>query len=585
MGSVLRTGLLAGLLWLGACGSDLPDSRTETASAQDTAAQRTREAVITAANPHAVEAGLAMLRRGGSAVDAAIAAHAVLGLVEPQSSGLGGGGFMLTYRAEDGSVTALDGRETAPASAAPDMFLDEDGEPLHFFSRVQSGHGIGIPGTVALYALAHERDGRLPWPDLFQPAIDLADAGFEVSPRLHDLLQRVSRFTDIDQHPVSGAYFFPDGEALPVGTLRRNPEHADTLRRVAREGADAFRRGPIVDSIIQAAAEEPRPARLDVTDFEDYQAIIREPVCGPYRGYRICSMPPPSSGVALLQMLGLLERLHPGGITDSVAGWAAVIDAMKLAYADRDHYVADADFVPVPVADLLHPDYLDQRAAQRSEPAEESTPGDPGALLHGEPILTRWALDDGGDASGTTHLSVVDADGNAVAFTASVEFAFGSQRMAAGIIVNNELTDFAARPEIGGQPVANAVAPGKRPRSSMTPVLVFDPDGELFMVTGSPGGNSIIAYTLKSILGIIDLKLDAAGSVALPNIIARGLPVQVEHDRADPDLVQGLRDLGYPIAERGGENSGIHLIVMRPEGSDAAADPRREGTVGRFSPE
>jgi len=583
------TTMRALLLWLPmliavGCGAEVSEN-VATKDPTPGAPSGHREGVITAANPYAVEAGMAMLRQGGSAVDAAIAAHAVLGLVEPQSSGLGGGGFMLAYDAQDGSVVAIDGRETAPASADPGMFLDEEGAELGFIARVQSGHAIGVPGTVALYARAHENFGVLPWPDLFAPAIRLANEGFEVSPRLHDLLQRISRFTRLDENPSTAAYFFPDGEPLAVGALRRNPDYADTLRRVAENGPAGFYRGPVAQAIMNAAAEEPRPSAMTQADFDGYESVIRQAVCGPYRGYRVCSMPPPSSGAALIAMLGLLERLTPEGMTDTVAGWSAFIDAMKLGYADRDHYMADADFVPVPVAELIDPAYLDVRVQARPAAAEDAGPGDPGAVLHDDPIIGRWGMADSGGDSGTSHLSVIDAEGNAVAFTASVEFAFGSQRMAAGFILNNELTDFAATPSIDGVPVANAAAAGKRPRSSMTPVLVFDADGNLFMATGSPGGNSIIAYTLKSLVGVIDLGLDAQGAVDLPNIIARGLPVQIEQERAEPALLAGLRELGYPLDESGGENSGLHALVVRADHIEGAADPRREGGVGRVQPE
>lgn len=575
------------LLWLPliiavGCGNDVSQN-VATEDPAPAAPSRQGEGVITAANPYAVEAGMSMLSQGGSAVDAAIAAHAVLGLVEPQSSGLGGGGFMLAYDAQDKSVIAIDGRETAPASAEPGMFLDEDAAELGFIARVQSGHAIGVPGAVALYARAHEKFGVLPWSELFAPAIRLADEGFEVSPRLHDLLKRISRFTRLDENPTTAAYFFPGGEPLAVGALRRNPDYADTLRKVAEDGPAGFYRGAVAEAIMDAAAEEPRPSVIAQADFDSYEAVIRQPVCGPYRGYRVCSMPPPSSGAALVAMLGLLERLTPEGMTDTVAGWSAFVDAMKLGYADRDHYMADADFVPVPIADLIDPAYLDVRVRARPPAAEDAVPGDPGAVLHDDPIIDRWGRADSGGDSGTSHLSVIDSRGNAVAFTASVEFAFGSQRMAAGFILNNELTDFAATPSVEGVPVANAAAAAKRPRSSMTPVLVFDADGNLFMATGSPGGNSIIAYTLKSLVGVIDLGLDAQSAVALPNIIARGLPVQIEQERAQPELLAGLRELGYPLDESGGENSGLHALVVRADHIEGAADPRREGKVGRVA--
>ncbi len=545
------------------------------------------EAMVAAANPYAVDAGLEILRRGGSAVDAAIATHAVLGLVEPQSSGIGGGGFMLNYHAETGIIVALDGRETAPRDADPRMFLDEDGVELSFIDRVQSGHSVGVPSAVALYHAAHEAFGALPWAELFEPAIELAEAGFEVSPRLHDLLVRMSQFTRLDENPVTAAYFFPDGEALPVGTVRRNPEYADMLRRVAEQGPAGFYQGPIAELIIEGAREAPRPGALAQADLDAYRVEVREPVCGPYRSHRVCSMPPPSSGSAVVQILGLIEGLSPEPLTNDVEGWSTFIDAMKLGYADRDHYVADADFVPVPVDELIHRDYLAARVTDRPAPEIEAMPGDPGEVLHGEPIRDMWAFDASGRADGTTHLSVVDAAGNAVSFTASVEFPFGSQRMVSGFLLNNQLTDFASHPEIGNQLVANAVAPGKRPRSSMTPTLVFDAAGDLFMVTGSPGGNSIIAYTLKSLIGVIDFGLTAAGAVELPNMIARGLPVQVETARTPTSLLEGLQALGYPINERGGENSGLHTIVVRPSpiGLEGAADPRREGRAVRLDSE
>ncbi len=573
----MRVLLLATAVLAAACG----DLAEPVGSLEDEVG-RDGPAMVAAANPYAVDAGLEILRSGGSAADAAIAAHAVLGLVEPQSSGIGGGGFMLTYAAEDGSVLAFDGRETAPEGALPDMFLDADGSELGFFERVQTGHSIGVPSAIALYQAVHERHGALPWSELFEPAISLAEAGFEVSPRLHELLDRIRRVTSLDENPSTAEYFFPDGEPLPVGTVRTNHAYARVLRRIADEGPEAFYSGTIAEQIIAGVSEAPRPGTMTKADLEAYRPVIREAVCGPYRGYRVCSMPPPSSGTAVVQILGLIEQLAPDGIDNDASGWGTFIDAMKLGYADRDHYVADADFVPVPVADLIAPEYIAARARERAPPGEPVAPGDPGAVLHDEPIRARWALADAGEATGTTHLSVVDAAGNAVAFTASVEMPFGSQRMASGFILNNQLTDFAATPNIDGVPVANAVAAGKRPRSSMTPVLVFDADGNLFMVTGSPGGNSIIAYTLKTVIGVIDFGLSAQAAVDLPNVIARGLPVQIERERAPQALIDGLSELGYPLDERGGENSGLHTIVVRDGGLEGAADPRREGRVGQL---
>jgi gamma-glutamyltranspeptidase/glutathione hydrolase len=436
-----------------------------------------------------------------------------------------------------------------------------------------------VPGAIALYHLAHQRYGELPWADLFAPAIALAESGFEVSPRLSALLTQMAQYTDIDEHPDTAAYFFPEGVPLPAGYLRRNPDYAATLRAVAERGPEAFYRGDVAQAIVDRARQAPRPGTLTTADLAGYRAVLREPVCGPYRTYRVCSVPPPSSGVAVLQILGLIESFAPAGASNDAAGWGAFIDAMLLGYADRDHYVADADFVEVPTADLADSRYWRARAADRPAPGSSATIGDPGAVLHGTPIIDRWGRDATAEIAGTSHLSVVDAEGNAVAFTASVEFAFGSQRMAAGFVLNNELTDFSSIAELNGKPVANAVAPGKRPRSSMTPTIVFDSNGELFMVTGSPGGNSIVAYTVKSIMGVVDFGLSAADSVALPNVVARGLPVRVEKDRAPGELVEALTAAGYVVDASQGENSGLHPIVVRMGGLEGAADPRREGVA------
>lgn len=540
-----------------------------------------REGMVNTANPHATAAGVAMLEAGGSAVDAAIAAHAVLGLVEPQSSGIGGGGFMLIHDAERGEREVIDGRETAPMAAFPEMFMADDGTALSHSERVQSGHAIGVPGAIALYWTAHERHGVLPWADLFVPAIELASSGFEVSPRMHASLRRIAGYTNIEDNPDTGAYFYPNGEALPVGHLLVNQAYADTLRGVASEGPKAFYEGPVAEAIVARATQPPRASTLTLEDIAAYEARVRTPVCGRYRAYEVCGAPPPSSGVAVIEILGLLERLAPDGVRNDAKGWGQFIQAQLLAYADRDHYVGDGDFVDVPLGDLLAQEYLDARAAGAFDPGVAPTAGDPGAVLRGEPIIDRWGRDSTEEVAGTTHLSVIDPSGNAVSFTASVEFVFGSQRMAAGFILNNELTDFASIPTLGGKAVANAVQPGKRPRSSMTPTLVFDEDGDLVMATGSPGGNSIIAYTSKSIVGVMEFGLSVADAVGLPNVVARGHPVRVESVRAPEGFIDALRELGFPIAESAGENSGLHPILLRSGTLEGAADPRREGVATR----
>jgi gamma-glutamyltranspeptidase/glutathione hydrolase len=385
--------LILGALLATAC-TDAPDTTAARETPPtETVAPAVREAMVNTANPHATRAGAEMLRAGGSAVDAAIAAHLVLGLVEPQSSGIGGGGFMLVHDGPAGETEVIDGRETAPAGATLEMFLGEDGEALSHKDRIQSGHSVGVPGAIALYWTAHQRHGLLPWAELFGPAIELAESGFEVSPRLHGLLVRMAGYTDIEEHADTAAYFFPDGEALPVGHLLQNPAYAETLRGVAERGPEAFYTGSVAEAIAARAQQPPRPGTLTVADITGYEAKVREPVCGPFRSYTVCSAPPPSSGVAVVEIMGLLERFAPDGASDDVDGWSAFVDAQLLAYADRDHYVADGDFVDVPVADLIDPAYLDARAADRPAPGTAPAAGDPGAVLRDAPIIDRWGRD------------------------------------------------------------------------------------------------------------------------------------------------------------------------------------------------
>ena len=477
-------------------------------------------AMATAANPHAVAAAIEMLEKGGHAVDAAIAAHTVLGLVEPQSSGIGGGGFMLVYEREDGSLTYHDGREVAPAGATVDMFM-RDGEVMNFFEAWQSGRAIGVPGAIALYKLAHDQHGKLPWADVFQPAIRLATDGFEVSPRLANYLPMMAERSRLDEDPGSAAYFYPGGEPLKEGHLLKNPEYAETLTRVANEGPEAFYSGEIAEAIAAAAQSEPNPGSMTVEDIANYQALTREVICGKFRDMNICTPSPPSSGGAQIMIAALYDHLSEGAASqaDRVAAW---VDAQRLAYADRDHYFGDPDEVDIPLNDLLDPAYLEHRATERFAPGAMPTPGDPGMVLRGEPVAATFGTDTTEEAAGTTHLSIIDADGNAVSMTATVEAPFGTQRWAAGFLLNNEMTDFAREvPEDGSRP-ANAIAPNRRPRSSMSPSMIFDSDGELLMVTGSPGGNSIPAYVSKTIVGVLDWGMSAQDAVDHPNLVARG---------------------------------------------------------------
>ncbi|MEM6914905.1 MAG: gamma-glutamyltransferase, partial [Pseudomonadota bacterium] len=443
--------------------------------------------MVAAADPRAVEAAIAVLKEGGHAVDAAIAAHAVLGLVEPQSSGIGGGAFMVVYDRALDEVFVYDGRETAPLAATENLFM-EDGKVLGFIDAWQSGKSTGVPSVVALYGAAHAAHGEAAWPSLFADAIALAEDGFEVSPRLAGLLasERLRRFVCLDDHPVSAAYFYPGGAPLAVGDVRDNPEYAETLRSIAAEGAGAFYEGDIPAAVVDTVSEEPRPGALSVEDFAAYEVKVRQPLCGPWRDYKICSAPPPSSGgVTQVMIPNLYDRLLPTDDEEmsEEAFLQAFVDAQRLAYADRDHYVADADQVPVPARDLIDPTYLDARAKQRFAPYEPSRPGDPGDVLGRGSMIGMWGQDPTADAPGTTHLSIVDSKGNAVALTATVEAPFGSSRMVKGFLLNNEMTDFSRQPTKSGLPVANAPGPGKRPRSSMSPTIIFDGDGELKLVT------------------------------------------------------------------------------------------------------
>ncbi|MBL8486362.1 MAG: gamma-glutamyltransferase [Rhodocyclaceae bacterium] len=522
------------------------------------------------ANPFASEAALRILREGGTALDAAIAAQMVLNVVEPQSSGIGGGGFLLHYSAGDGRLSAYDGRETAPAAAAAERFL-RDGRPQPFPAAATGGMAVGVPGLVAMLEAAHRAHGRLPWARLFAPAIGLAEAGFPVSPRLAMLLA-----ADPHLRHSPGArelYYRPDGSPLASGALLRNPALAGTLRRVAEQGARAIAGGEVGRAFVEAVRTSPRgEGDLAPEDLAAYRPVVREPLCGAYRGYRVCGMPPPSSGgVAVLQILGILERVpfraaRPGSA--EAIHWFA--EAGRLAFADRARYLGDPAFVAVPVRELLAPDYLAGRAAALGP--DRSL----GRAPAGELALPRADAGDG-ERPATTHLSVVDGQGNAVALTSSIEDAFGSRILAAGVLLNNQLTDFSFVPEREGRPVANRVQPGKRPLSSMAPTMVFDRDGALLAVLGSPGGNHIINYVARTLVALIDWRLPAGRALAMPHFGSRNGPTLLEP--ATPEAVQReLEARGHEVV-RAELTSGLHLILRTPAGWIGAADPRREGEV------
>jgi gamma-glutamyltranspeptidase/glutathione hydrolase len=532
---------------------------------------------VTAANPIAVEAGLQVLRAGGSAADAAVAVQATLGLVEPQSSGLGGGAFLLYYDARSGQVTAFDGRETAPAGATPDMFLDEQGVPLSYSDAVTSGRSTGPPGAMAMLGLVHAQHGRLPWKELFDAPIRAAEQGFVVPQRLGRFAN--STITQATLPDARALFTHADGTIIKAGDTLRNEAYAATLRAFAAHGPRALLEGPLAEQIVARIRAEPRPGTLTLQDLAAYRPQQTPALCHPFRVYLVCVPPPPSSGVSLLQLLGLLERtdIAQRGPADPRA-WLQFAEATRLMFADRDQFVADPRFVAVPVAGLLDARYLDSRAAQIGERAAPQPP------LAGSPpgaVLTRLGLDATAEVPGTSHFVIVDDAGDVVTMTTSVESVFGSGRAVGGFFLNNQLTDFSFRAiDDAGRPVANAVAAGKRPRSSMSPVIVLSGDGRRFVAAlGSPGGSAILAYNAKTLVGLLAWDLPLQDAINLPNLIARGADFYGEMPRISPGLAQGLAELGVELKAGRGEESGIHGVAVRgnPAAFEAGADPRREG--------
>lgn len=536
-------------------------------------------AMVAAANPLAVDTGLDVLRAGGSAIDAAIAVQATLGLVEPQSSGIGGGSFMLHYDAKTGDVIAYDGREVAPAGATERLFLDDAGKPLPFWTAVTSGRSQGVPGAVAMLHTAWQDHGKLPWARSWQPAIKIATDGFAVSPRLNNVTAALKRATT--PSPDASAYLFgTDGNPLPVGHILKNPAYAATLTQIATQGPKAFYEGPLAAAIVARSAQAPLPGTLSLEDMKNYKPNRLEPICRPYRVHTVCGMGPPSSGgIGVMATLGILSNFDMAASNSKTPlGWHRLIEAQRLAYADRDVYVADDRYVAVPINGLLDTDYLKSRAALISD-----TSTMPKAEAGNPPGSTRRGRDATGGVTGTSHFVIVDNQGNVVSMTTTVENLFGSQRMVGGFFLNNQLTDFSfAIVDAQGQPIANAPAAGKKPRSSMAPTIVFDKDGRFELAVGSPGGNAIIAYVVKSIVGMLDWDLTPNEAFALPNAIARTSPVALERSRATPELVTGLEALGQKFRDGGGaENSGLHAIAVTPAGLVGGADPRREGVARR----
>jgi len=547
---------------------------------QDKAGWSAQKFMVAAANPLATEAGYQMLKQGGSAVDAAIATQLVLTLVEPQSSGIGGGAFMMHW---DGKkVRSFDGRETAPAAATETLFQDANGKPLPRAEGVVGGRSVGAPGVLRMLELAHKEYGKLAWHKLFAPAIKLAEEGFAVSPRLNALLTG-ERYLQRD--PVAAAYFFDkDKKPWPVGHILKNPALAKTLREIASEGADAFYRGHIARDIAAKVQGHPtNPGGLTAADIAGYKAKEREPLCSDYRIYTVCGMPPPSSGgVAIAQILGILENSKIGDyapVNGVITADAIHLmsEAERLAYADRNRYVADTDFVPLPgkgASGLLDKSYLRQRATLIGDKSM-------GRARAGVPaeVKVAWGDDTALDKPSTSHLVVVDGFGNGISMTTSVEDAFGSRQMVDGFLLNNQLTDFSWDSVDENGPIANRVQPGKRPRSSMAPTLVFDKQTKkLVLAAGSPGGSTIINYVAKVLVGTLDWKLDVQQAISLPNFGSRNGPTEVEAGKVPAEVVDQLKARGHEVRQVE-LNSGLQGLQRTPNGWFGGADPRREGIV------
>lgn len=533
-----------------------------------------RHHMIAAANPYAAEAGLEMLRKHGSAVDAAIAAQMVLTLVEPESSGLGGGAFLVLWDPQNRQVVTFDGRETAPASAKPDMFLDASGKPRAHFDAIPGGLSVGVPGVVAMLALAHKKYGRLPWAELFAPAIRLAQNGFPVGPKLAATLRKYAAMKNM---PDIRRYFFHrDGTPLAQGEILRNRKLAASLRAIARGGAKSFYSGPIAKAIVAAVRHAPvNPGGMTLSDLARYKAQERPAVCGQYRIWRICSMGPPSSGgIAILQILKMLQRfpsekLAPGSLSEI----HLFTQASRLAFADRAKYLGDPAFVDVPVGGLLDPLYLAHRSAL-IDPAH-----DMGKAQAGNPPIrhAHYAPQTSPVLHGTSHMTIVDDSGEALAMTTSVEFVFGAEIMAKGFFLNNTLTDFSFQPTKNGLPVANAPAPGKRPLSAMSPTLVFGPHGQFLVGLGSPGGPAIIDYVAETLVALLDGGMQPQEAASLPHQLNLNGTTLLERSSASEALAKALTAMGHTVRTINSENSGLEIIKKVKGGYIGGSDPRRDG--------
>lgn len=538
---------------------------------------KAKSQMVVSANPHASEAGYEILKKGGNAIDAMVTVQTILGLVEPQSSGLGGGAFLVYFDGEKQNLTTYDGRETAPLAATPDMFLDDQGQPLFFFDAVVGGRSVGTPGTVKLLYETHKKHGKLSWEEVLLPAIKLAEKGFKVSPRLHALITRSAE--SLYKYETTRNYFLSE-ESVPlfVGTLIRNQKYADTLKAISSGGADAFYKGEIAKNIVETVQNaEGNPGRLTLVDMANYKLIERKPVCYRYRDHDVCGMGPPSSGALTVgQILGLVEAYDltsygPG----SPESWRIIGDATRLAFADRGLYMADSDFVKMPKG-LLNRTYLWERTQtlidDNALTDDEVFPGKP-PLDH----AMLFAPDNSLELPSTSHFSIADANGNVVSMTTTIENGFGSRLMVDGFLLNNELTDFSFIPQVEGKPVANAIEPGKRPRSSMAPTIVLK-DGKPVLAIGSPGGSRIIPYVAKTLIAWVDWNMNVQEAIELPHLENRFGTYNLEKGTAAEKFAEPLEKLGFKVEIRN-LNSGLHAIEFTADGLEGGADTRREGVA------
>lgn len=553
-----------------------PEASTATTNTQSRPSVHAKDWMISAANPLAVQAGADILRAGGNAIDAMVAIQTMLGLVEPQSSGLGGGAFLVYFDAKSGKLTTLDGRETAPLNATPTLFHDENGEPLKFYDAVVGGRSVGTPGTPALMKASHEKWGQMPWNSLFSPAIEVARNGFAISPRLAELITNDQE--KLSRDPEAKGYFFDSqGAPLRAGTILRNPKYAATLQDLAANGTDNFYQGQIAQDIVdKIKGADWNPGVLSLADFANYQVKERPAVCIEYRERDVCGMGPPSSGALTVgQILGLIAPYDVAELgPQSAESWRLIGDASRLAFADRGRYMADIDFVPMPLTGLLDPTYLAERSKllDRETALEAVEPGAP-SFSHAMHLADDEAI----ELPSTSHFSIVDVYGNAVSMTTTIENGFGSRLMVNGFMLNNELTDFSFRTHSDGVAIANALAPGKRPRSSMAPTIVLE-DGKPVIVTGSPGGSRIIGYVAQSLIAMMDWDMLPQAAIDMPHLVNRFGTFDIEAGTDAEALEPALKAMGFETSIRD-LNSGIHAIMITDDGLIGGADSRREGIV------